>query len=89
MTIYLKIIAILASIPDVIKLVRLIQEIYKEAKEAPNPEAAKAVLSHIVQTEKGSAKEMAAKLEKVRFKIGKLGAKKPVAKRPVKKYKSR
>jgi hypothetical protein len=76
MSVYLKIIAILATIPDIIKLVRLIQDVYKEAKEAPNPEAAKAILKHIIVQEKGSAKEMAAKLENVRFKIGKIGVKK-------------
>lgn len=89
MTIYLKIIAILASIPDIIKLVKLIQEISKEAKESPNPEAAKAVLTHIVKTEKGSAKQMAAKLENVRFKIRSLGVKKHLAKGKKNQYKTR
>jgi hypothetical protein len=77
MSVYLKILAVLAAIPDLIKLIKLIQEIYKEAKDSPNPDAAKAIVKHIILQEKGSAKQMAEKLENVRFKIGRIGVKKP------------
>lgn len=75
-SILLKIMAIISGLKDLYLLVKQVAELWAEAKKAPNPEAAKAVVKHIVMHEAQNARDMSDRLKKVKLKLKKLGAKK-------------
>lgn len=71
-SIFVKIIAALAALKDILALIRVVVQAWQDANKAPNPPAAKAVVKSIIWQDLKSPKSMAERLKKVKYNFRKI-----------------